>query len=153
MLSRSSKRLLVFRLIGVFLVGVWAAMPGPWTLFPFTDSAALAQQTSGRPPITFPTTIQWIKQRGVSKYRLQIADDEDFRNVLYDGRVVGERYNVRGLSPGYYYWRIAPADRQTGAFLRPIRFFVSGGVVIPGTTPGSPGTRSKLPARPASRVH
>jgi len=130
-------------------------MPGPWTLFSNIDSTAFAQQRSApsvRRPIAFPTTIQWNKQRGVTKYRLQIAEDEKFSNIYYDGPVVGERYTVTGLAPGYYYWRIAPSERQTGAFLKAARFFVSGGVVVSGMPPGSPGMRPRLPAMPASKV-
>jgi hypothetical protein len=136
------------------LVGAVTAMPGPGNLFPI-DSTAFAQQTSlpsTRRPIAFPTSIQWAKQRGVTKYRLQIADDEKFSNIFYDGPVVGERYTVTGLAPGYYYWRIAPSERQTGAFLKGVRFFVSGGVVIPVMPSGSPVTRPRLPAMPASRI-
>ena len=68
---------------------------------------------------------------GVTWYRLQIGGDETFRNIFYDRRVFGGRYTVSNLPPGYYYWRIAPADDQLGAFSRPVRFFVSGGVVTP----------------------
>jgi hypothetical protein len=151
-LSGYSKTFVVFRFIVVVLVGVWATGPGPSVLFSRNYSTAFAQYTSGQAAITFPTTIQWVKQRGVSKYRLQIADDEDLRNIFYDGPVVGERYTVRGLAPGYYFWRVAPAERHTGAFLKPVRFFVSGGVVISGIPPGSRGTSAKLPARPTSKV-
>jgi hypothetical protein len=119
-----------------------AAMPGPLNLTG-TDSTASAQQTSGRPR-AFPTTIQWSKQRGVTKYRLQIAEDEEFSSVFYDGPVSGERYVVTRLAPGYYYWRIAPAGSGTVAFLKPVRFFVSGGVVISGIAPSSPVTRPRL---------
>ncbi len=137
----------------VSLVGFWVVGPGHSLLFIGNEPTAFAQQSSGLPPITFPSMIQWSKQKGVSNYRLQIADDEDFRNIYYDGRVVGERYTARGLAPGYYYWRIAPAERQTGAFSKPLRFFVSGGVVISVTPSGSPATRPRLPTRPGSRVH
>ena len=145
----------VSRLTSALLVCAVAAMPGEWALFPNIDSTAVAQRAptpSGRRPIAFPTTIQWNKQRGVTKYRLQISDDEKFSNIFYDGPVVGERYVVTGLAPGYYYWRTAPSERQTGAFFKGVRFFVSGGVVVSGMSPTSPGMRPRLPAMPASRV-
>lgn len=159
MLSLWSKHTPVFQLASVRLLFALAMMLGASALLPNLNSRALgqlnsralAQQTSRR-SVAFPTSIQWYKQKGVSKYRLQIADDEEFRNVFYDGRVVGERYTVSGLSPGYYYWRIAPSERQTGAFLKPVRFFVSGGVIVSGMPPGSPGTRPRLPATPTSKV-
>jgi hypothetical protein len=89
---------------------------------------AHGQQTTAR-EIAFPVPIQWNKQNCVTRYRLQIAADEKFQDVFFDGRVNGERYVVSGFSPGYYYWRVAPADSQLGNFSRPIRFFISGGVV------------------------
>lgn len=150
-----SKPFSVLRLTSALLVCAVAAMPGPWALFPNIGSTAFAQQTfqsSARRPIAFPTTIQWPKQRGVTRYRFQIADDERFSNIFYDGPVTGERYTVTGLAPGYYYWRIAPSERQTGAFLKAVRFFVSGGVVVPVAPPGSPVARPKLPNMPGSRV-
>jgi len=69
--------------------------------------------------------IKWSKQAGVTRYRLQIARDERFTDVLFDGRVTGEQYVARELSPGTYYWRIAPADYQTREFQRPVRFEVA----------------------------
>ncbi len=95
-------------------------------------SAASSFQAFGQSPgqmLVFPASIQWNKQRGVTWYRLQIGGDQTFRNIFYDRRVFSGRYPVSNLPPGYYYWRIAPADDQLGAFSRPVRFFVSGGVV------------------------
>ncbi len=89
--------------------------------------------------IAFPTPIQWNKQRSVGRYRLQIAGDERFQDVFYDGLVTGERYVVSSVPPGYYYWRVAAADFDLGEFSKPVRFFVSGGVV----------TTVRLPARAA----
>lgn len=89
---------------------------------------AMGQQMPRR-GIVFPVPIQWNKQKGVTRYRLQIAADEKFQDVFFDGRVMGSRYVVSNLSPGYYYWRVAPAESQLGEFSRPVRFFVSGGVV------------------------
>ena len=124
----------IARLLSVVLIYAAVALPGPWALAGI-HLTALGQQTSGRRSIVFPATIQWAKQRGVNTYRLQIAEDEKFSSVFYDGPVRGERYTVTGLAPGYYYWRIAPAGSHTGAFLKPARFFVSGGVVVSGTPP------------------
>ncbi len=150
-----SKPLSVFRLTFVLLVCAVAAMYGPRAFLSNTEAIAFAQHTSAaaaRRPIAFPTTIQWSRQRGITKYRLQIAEDEKFSNIFYDGPVVGDRYIVTGLAPGYYYWRIAASERQTGVFLKAVRFFVSGGVVPTGKLSGSPGTRPRLPPMPASRI-
>jgi hypothetical protein len=94
----------------------------------FSAPPAMQQQTPAR-EIAFPTTIQWNKQRGITRYRFQIAGDGKFQNVFLDRLVTGERYVVSDLSSGYYYWRVAPADPRSGRFSRPLRFFVSGGVM------------------------
>jgi hypothetical protein len=103
-----------------------AAMLIP-TALSLTVSSAKEPQTPGR-EIVFPKTIQWNKQRGVTGYRLQIAGDQEFQNVFFDGPVTGEQYVIRSLAPGYYYWRVAPAESRSG-FSRPVRLFISGGVV------------------------
>ena len=95
----------------------------------FNVSTATAQQTSVR-EVAFPKTIQWYKQRGINKYRLQIASDDQFQNVFFDGPVIGQQYRVSGLAAGYYYWRVAPVYSRS-EFSSPVRFFISGGVVMP----------------------
>jgi hypothetical protein len=116
----------------------------------FSALTALGQQTLGR-PIAFPTTIQWTKQKGVAKYRLQIASDENFRSIFFDGRVEGERYTASGLPPGYYYWRTAASDFRTGQFSKPVRFFISGGTMVPGTLPDKTTRRTRV--RSVSKSH
>lgn len=108
-------------------------------------AGAFAQQAGTR-SISFPISIQWTRQKGVVKYRLQIASDENFRNIFFDGRVTGARYTVSGLPPGYYYWRTAPSDFYTGQFSNPVRFFVSGGAVV------SPPQTDKAGRRPHART-
>jgi hypothetical protein len=94
------------------------------------SASAQAQQRSAR-EIIFQTTIQWNRQRGVTRYRLQIASDEKFQNVFFDQPIKGERHVVGDLSAGFYYWRVAPVDFQPGGYSKPVRFFVSGGQVQP----------------------
>ena len=79
--------------------------------------------------MVFPIAIQWTRQSGVNWYRLQISSDPMFRDVHCDRRVVGDRYRLSDLPPGTYFWRVAPAEGQLGAFSRPVEIFVSGGVV------------------------
>jgi hypothetical protein len=62
--------------------------------------------------------IQWSKQIGVQRYRLQIASDERFSDVFFDGLITGYEYLARDLAPGRYYWRVAPSEYETGEFLK-----------------------------------
>lgn len=128
MLSRSSKQSAGFQLASVRVLIVLAVMLAACAIIPNQNSIVSAQ--TAEHPVFFPTTIWWPKQKGVTKYRLQIADDKGFRNVLFDVRLVGGPHTVCWLSPGYYYWRVAPSNGKTGAFLKPVKFFVSGGVGV-----------------------
>ena len=118
--------------------------------------SGFSQNAAGQPKvkreIAFPTPIQWNKQKRVNRYRLQIAGDEKFQNVFFDGLITGERYVANGLSPGYFYWRVAPADVPSGDFSKPSRFFVSGGVVTNRRrTNRAAGARSSHAPRPRVR--
>ena len=112
--------------------------------FTLAGSTFVQAQQAGAKLISFPVAIQWPRQKGVAKYRLQIASDETFRDIFFDGRVQGERYIATALPPGYYYWRMAPADSSTGLFSTPVRFFVSGGEVISPVPPEKSDRRSRL---------
>jgi len=101
-----------------------------FVIAPCLNFTARAQQATRR-EVVFPVSIEWNTEKRVKRYRLQIAADERFQNVFLDRPVVGNRFVVSELSPGYYYWRVAPADSQVGNFSRPVRFFISGGTVIP----------------------
>ena len=107
-------------------------------------SLVVVGQQPGTRLLSFPVSIQWTRQKGVAKYRLQIASDESFRSIFFDGRVLGERFTATGLPPGYYNWRVAPADSGTGRFSTPVRFFVSGGAAITPLLPDKGGRRSRV---------
>ena len=98
------------------------------------SSAATLQQSPTR-EISFPIAIHWSKQSGVRRYRLQIAADEKFQDVFFDGLVMGERYVANTLPPGSYFWRVAVADSNLRRFSPAVRFFVSGGIVTRVTIP------------------
>jgi hypothetical protein len=119
----SAKTVSAFPLNTVQLLFAFAVVLASATLF----LSATAQQTRSR-EITFPATLQWKKQTSVTRYRLQVASDEKFQDVLFDKPITGERYVVSALSPGYYYWRVAPIDSPSRVS-KSVRFFVSGGVV------------------------
>jgi len=102
--------------------------------------AVTPQQTAAR-EISFPVAIHWDKQTGVRRYRLQIAADEKFQDVFFDGLVTGERYVANDLPAGSYFWRVASADSNLRHFSPAVCFFVSGGIV----------THVALPNRARSR--
>ncbi|MFL6334787.1 MAG: FG-GAP-like repeat-containing protein [Pyrinomonadaceae bacterium] len=64
--------------------------------------------------------VRWQGKAGVNRYRLQLATDEKFEDVVFDQAVEGRQYIVRDLPPGNYFWRVAPAAAETSiSYSRP----------------------------------
>ncbi len=63
--------------------------------------------------------IRWNGQPGVSRYRLQLARDAQFTDIVFDRAVMGREYEMTELPPGNYFWRVAPAAEETGEFSTP----------------------------------
>src|SRR5690349_6388476 len=86
---------------------------GPGTVAQRTE--ATASQTS---PDTL-VTVRWGARPGVTRYRLQLANDRDFADIVVDRVVYGHEYQVNELLPGRYFWRIASLDSGLGEFSSP----------------------------------
>jgi outer membrane protein assembly factor BamB len=93
--------------------------------------------------------IQWRERRGVNRYRLQLARDAKFTDIVFDRAVVGHEYLVRELPPGRYYWRVAPATPETGTYSRAAAVVVA----VPEADGTSIATASPTPTpRPTPRL-
>jgi hypothetical protein len=46
--------------------------------------------------------LRWGQRTGVSRYRLQLASDSSFADIVFDRVVAGNDYQVSDLSPGRY---------------------------------------------------
>ena len=74
---------------------------------------------SGRPQarqVGPPIRITWKEQPGVRRYRLQIARDPQFLDIVFDRIVFGSEHTINELPNGQYYWRIAPAPTEAGQY-------------------------------------
>jgi hypothetical protein len=82
--------------------------------------AGYAAQDTPQPRQVGPSMlIRWQGKPGVARYRLQLATDEAFKDIVFDQAVVGRQYVVKELPPGNYFWRVAPAAVETGAYSKP----------------------------------
>ncbi|HEX8150193.1 MAG TPA: hypothetical protein VF591_23615, partial [Pyrinomonadaceae bacterium] len=71
--------------------------------------------------------VRWQGKPGVNRYRLQLASDANFEDVVFDQAVEGRQYVVKGLAPGNYFWRVAPAAAETSiVYSAPERVALSG---------------------------
>jgi outer membrane protein assembly factor BamB len=79
----------------------------------------LAQNNQPAAQVKTSLHLRWPGQQGVLRYRLQLARDEQFKDIVFDRAVFGTEYVVTELGPGRYFWRIAPAVKETGTFSAP----------------------------------
>ncbi|MCK5689809.1 hypothetical protein KAI87_11095, partial [Myxococcota bacterium] len=71
-------------------------------------------------------TLRWGKVRQVIKYRLQIARDSKFQDVVVDVQSRTPRYQWEEAIPGRYFWRVQGFDRRE----RPGRWSKPGQLII-----------------------
>jgi outer membrane protein assembly factor BamB len=89
--------------------------------------AADAQQKPQSQEVEPSILVRWQGKPGVNRYRLQLATDEKFEDIVYDQAVEGHQYLVKGLPSGNYFWRVAAAAAETSAaYTRPERISLSG---------------------------
>jgi outer membrane protein assembly factor BamB len=82
-------------------------------LMPLVGSAA--QSVNQAPPNT-TVNLRWGPRPGVARYRLQLAQDRDFADIVFDRVVTGNQTQVNDLAPGRYFWRVAPLTAKLGEF-------------------------------------
>ncbi|MET0648879.1 MAG: PQQ-binding-like beta-propeller repeat protein [Pyrinomonadaceae bacterium] len=88
--------------------------------------------------------VRWQGKPGVNRYRLQLATDEKFEDVVFDRAVEGRQYVVKDLPPGDYFWRVAPAAAETSvSYTQPERVTLgnepkvaAGSVLLPADATG-----------------
>jgi outer membrane protein assembly factor BamB len=51
--------------------------------------------------------LRWGARPGVFRYRLQLASDREFNDIIFDRVVSGNEYEISELVPGRYFWRVA----------------------------------------------
>src|SRR5947209_20075300 len=67
--------------------------PGPST--PKGTQETVQQQTRQAQDVTRSILIRWEGKPGVNRYRLQVARDRDFQDIVFDQAVEGRQYVVK----------------------------------------------------------
>jgi outer membrane protein assembly factor BamB len=106
------------KLRSIFFVILLALAPASVTLAQNKARQAAQVKTS--------LHLVWPGQKGVLRYRLQLAHDEQFKDIVFDRAVFGTEYLVSDLAPGRYYWHVAPAVKETGAYTKPRLIEITG---------------------------
>lgn len=105
-------------------------------------AASVAQQPgAGASSQEIETTLRWDARGAVRRYRLQVSRDASFDDIVFDGAVTGLEHRIP-LAPGTYFWRIAPAPKETGRYGAPQVILVTTAAsrlpVTPTIPPASP---------------
>ena len=82
-----------------------------------TPPAAAVQNGSAR--------IAWEGKPKITRYRLQLSPNEQFSDIVFDKVVQGREYVVTEIPAGKYFWRVAPAASETGAYSKPMPVTIS----------------------------
>src|SRR5437879_6204871 len=89
----------------LLLVGILVTIEG-------TVSAQDNLQPQDQPAVH----LRWGPRAGVSRYRLQLAADRNFHDIVFDRIIAGNDTEITDLTPGKYFWRIAPLTKTLGEF-------------------------------------
>src|SRR5437867_8015061 len=65
---------------------------------------------------TQEVSLHWGSRPGVTRYRLQLARDRAFTDIVFDRVVHGTTYEITDLPSGRYFWRIAALTTKLGEF-------------------------------------
>ena len=83
----------------------------------FASAEATQAQSSNYPtPQATTVRLRWGPQAGAVRYRLQLARDHEFADIVFDRVVIGNEIVIDDLSPGRYFWRLAPLTTKLGIF-------------------------------------
>ena len=75
-----------------------------------------AQIVTSQPQSNTSVHLRWGPRPGVSRYRLQLAHDRSFADIVFDRVVNGLETEINDLDPGRYFWRVAPLNGRLGEF-------------------------------------
>ena len=84
-----------------------------------TPTATQVGQPQAKEVAPSSMLIRWQGRPGVNRYRLQVARDQNFEDIVFDQAVEGRQHIVKGLAPGSYFWRVAAAAAETSSYSRP----------------------------------
>ncbi len=93
--------------------------PPPLPLQPADSSSVLGDSVM----------LYWVPVRDVTSYRFEVDDVETFSHVLHSAqRTPSFRFQISGLRPGRYYWRLASnrPDGERGPWGPTLQFEIGG---------------------------
>src|SRR2546423_13030602 len=90
----------------------------PLAAFAFACNTAVSAQEPrsanavSQASVPATVTLHWGTRPGVSRYRLQLANDASFKDIVFDRVVLGLEYLITELPAGKYFWRVAALGKS-----------------------------------------
>ncbi len=109
----------------LFLLAALVFAPNPGRM-------SAAQEPTQQPGTS--VHLRWGPRPGVSRYRLQLAGNQNFSDIVVDRVITGNETDVTDLPPGRYFWRVAALTTKLGEFS-------SAGVIEVRAVPAQPSPR------------
>jgi outer membrane protein assembly factor BamB len=93
-----------------FIVTILLSLALIWSVpvFGQSDAKPAARRVSAS------ARVSWSPQDGASRYRLQVARDQGFSDMVIDRVVNGNGYVISGLAEGKYFWRVLAIGGSSG---------------------------------------
>lgn len=120
--TRPNTRRIIFLLLLLFPALAFAQKPKPAKSKPAQSPPAQSKDSAPdtAPQVLGSARIAWEGKPKIARYRLQLSHDAQFSDIVFDKLVMGREYTVTELPPGNYFWRVAPAASETGAYTKPL---------------------------------
>ncbi|HYY41472.1 MAG TPA: PQQ-binding-like beta-propeller repeat protein, partial [Pyrinomonadaceae bacterium] len=84
-----------------------------------TPAPARVEPTPQAPTSGRRALIRWRGRTGIDRYRLQVARDRNFSDIVFDRAVMGFEAEVELPQGDGFFWRVAPAAQETGEYSAP----------------------------------
>ncbi|MGL2962721.1 S8 family serine peptidase [Flavobacterium sp. RSB2_4_14] len=71
----------------------------------------LQTPTNGQSGLSTSTTLKWNSQPNALTYKVEVSENPNFSNLLFDAQVSNTQYSISGLGEATrYYWRVIPQN-------------------------------------------
>jgi hypothetical protein len=87
-----------------------SGIPGEWSQESLFKVRLATPSPRGESSTPLKLDLAWTPVVGATQYRVEIATDRDFKNVVSFGTSTGAQFRATDVAPGRVYWRVIAKD-------------------------------------------
>lgn len=84
--------------------------PGEWSQESVFKVRLATPSPRGESSTPLKLDLAWTPVVGATQYRVEIASERDFKQLVSSGTVTGSQFRATDVAPGLVYWRVAAKD-------------------------------------------